>query len=106
MSRTDPGFVDEIAVSAVDCGYCGQPRGEWCVTTSGAWATYLHTARQWPVHRAWARGYCEAHRDAAQSLLLEVDNPAAGRWNLNTLERVKARLAELVATWTRHLEEA
>lgn len=56
MSRTNPTKNEELALE-IDC-YCN-PRGTWCVTYSGKWATWLHAFRTHPVYTAMGIAYEE-----------------------------------------------
>lgn len=55
------------------CGYCRQPVGEWCKTSSGAKATWLHSARIWPMHQAWSLGYVQADTAHKEDLRRRTD---------------------------------
>ena len=70
MSRTRP-TEDQRDALLITCGRCGAGRNEWCHTVAGkhlgAWSTYLHTARQRPLWRAWSRGY-ESGREAGANV--------------------------------------
>jgi hypothetical protein len=61
MSRTNPNDIDALAVQ-VPCAYCLAAADDWCTTSSGCWAQWLHQARTWPFYQAWGLGYDDAER--------------------------------------------
>lgn len=48
------------------CTYCKVPPGHWCRTKSGRLASWLHSARSWPIQRAWGLGYAEYDKSAEE----------------------------------------
>ena len=58
MSRTRPGDLDEIALQ-LPCPFCRAKAGEWCITASDEWASWLHGRRTTPIRDAWGLGYQE-----------------------------------------------
>lgn len=51
MSRGHPTTFEALCL-AMTCERCKQPPRRWCVTRSGAWASWLHSARELPIIRA------------------------------------------------------
>lgn len=49
----------------IPCARCGARPSEWCVTSSGGRATYLHSARTSPVDMAYGEGYMDGSREYA-----------------------------------------
>lgn len=62
MSRTRHTEFEDLCL-ALPCRTCGQQPGAWCVTTSGAWASWVHSPREYPIIRAMQF----ARRDASTS---------------------------------------
>lgn len=52
----------------VPCSTCGATANDQCRTSSGRPSPRLHTARTWPLHRAWTQGYADGMRAG-------LDNP-------------------------------
>ena len=71
MSRNDPRDLEKLALE-YDCAYCGAQYGNWCVTTSSAWATWLHGVRQYPIQQAFGAGYQEFEDYVAKATYAEV----------------------------------
>lgn len=59
MATMEKRSTDDIALD-LPCGYCRVPAGTRCRTKTGRRATWLHTARSWPIQEAWSSGYCES----------------------------------------------
>lgn len=60
--------VEQLAVDLVPCDYCYADAGDLCVTRSGRSTTYVHSARSWPLQRAWWLGFTEGLKDATRML--------------------------------------
>jgi hypothetical protein len=39
------------------CPYCSARRREWCITSGGRSAAYLHADRQYEINQAFGHGY-------------------------------------------------
>ena len=61
MSRLNPTSMEDVML-AIPCATCSAGPDQWCLTKSTRWATWLHSARTWPVYEAWNLGYIEAER--------------------------------------------
>lgn len=53
--------TDELALE-YRCDYCRAAVGEWCRTSSGRRATWLHTGRTWAIQQAWGMGYQDSDK--------------------------------------------
>lgn len=58
--------LNDLALE-VPCPYCKAPTGQWCTTSGGHNASYLHASRRWPVDQAYGMGYIEGEHDAKYS---------------------------------------
>lgn len=98
MSRTDPRAEDESAVRLLPCGRCGAAPGEWCRTSSGRYADYLHACRERPVREGWSAGFREGHANGlAQAARLLERPPSALELRGGSLV---AHLLDLAKTWS------
>jgi hypothetical protein len=64
--------IRDIAIEQLRCGYCDAGYGQFCVTKSGARATWLHTARTCGLYSVYSSGYLDGLRDG-------LDNPDYAR---------------------------
>ena len=59
--------VEDIALDSI-CARCNAEPQQWCTTSSGARASYLHSARIDPVRRGEGAGYLLGLRDQQMTL--------------------------------------
>jgi hypothetical protein len=71
--------LHELALT-LECARCGAQREQWCVTSSGARASYLHAIRTRVVQAANAHGYCDGQASAYRSMLFHLESAEAQLW--------------------------
>lgn len=55
MSRTRHTEFEDLCL-AIPCATCGQQPRQWCVTRSLAWASWVHSSREFPIMQAMNLG--------------------------------------------------
>lgn len=80
MTRTNPTLEQRLALEQ-PCDYCAAAAPTWCVTSSGAPATHLHSSRTWATESARWLGYCDGSVDATDLAIQRIERsfPAGTR---------------------------
>lgn len=86
----DLSSVEQLALQAMTCGYCGARPGHWCVTVKsisrpvGARAAFLHQARMWQLQSAWFVGHGHGYRSALEFVQQALEAARLGHvWAAN-----------------------
>ena len=102
-------IVHDLALET-ECGYCGAEAEQWCVTSSGARASWLHGDRTKLIQDAFSAGYCEGQANAYEESASWFQKRREGyRWAMDAplagLD-VIGWLSDRADTWNRHAKAA
>lgn len=65
---------EQIARRLLPCPYCHADIGDWCRTSGGNVAWYMHALRVEPVLEGWRYGYRQGTKDAKASRLVRIED--------------------------------
>jgi len=79
-------YLEDLALYAVTCSFCGARPGHWCVTARpttrapGRRTPYLHQARTALILEAWRAGVASGRRMAYGEVAHAIEGRLAGAW--------------------------
>lgn len=76
----------------IPCSYCGASEDEPCRTSSGARATYPHSARTEPIYAAWRDGFYDGQADILGALASAEQGDS---WGSRYIEHARKHAADL-----------